>query len=132
MGANRESIARKIDELVPIEGTPLYTVAQQSLDDMRASIDPTRINAIVLLTDGMNQDDNPGDDDSQLSALVRAGRTSAEGGTGAAVRIFPIAYGTGADLPTLKRIAEATTATAYDASDPKTIEKVFTNVVSNF
>jgi Ca-activated chloride channel family protein len=32
----------------------------------------------------------------------------------------------------LRRIAEATNAAAYDASDPTTINKVFTNVVSNF
>ena len=132
MGANREAIARKIDELVPMEGTPLYATAQASLDDMRASIDPTRITAVVFLTDGVNEDGTPGDDADQLAALVKSGRNSSEAKSAAIVRIFPIAYGTGADLATLKRIAEATTATAYDASDPKTIEKVFTNVVSNF
>jgi Ca-activated chloride channel homolog len=48
------------------------------------------------------------------------------------VRVFPIAYGQDADLPTLKRIAEATNATVYDAADPKSINKVFLAVVSNF
>jgi len=48
------------------------------------------------------------------------------------VRIFPIAYGKDADLSVLRRIAEATNAAAYDASNPQTISKVFTNVVSNF
>ncbi len=132
MGANRELIARKIDELVPLQGTPLYLVAQASLDDLRASLDPARINAVVLLTDGVNDDGNDSDDAAQLAALVKSGRTSAERTSTAIVRIFPIAYGKDADLATLKRIAEATTATAYDASDPKTIEKVFINVLSNF
>jgi Ca-activated chloride channel homolog len=132
MGTNRELMARKIDDLQPLEGTPLYTVAQASLDLLKESLDPTRINAIVLLTDGQNADGNDRDDQDQLDALIASSRKGSEGKSVASVRIFPIAYGAGADLGILKRIAEATTATAYDASDPNTIEKVFTNVVSNF
>jgi Ca-activated chloride channel family protein len=48
------------------------------------------------------------------------------------VRLFPIAYGSDADLTTLRQLAEATNAAVYDASDPKSISKVFTAVVSNF
>ena len=48
------------------------------------------------------------------------------------MRIFPIAYGADADLATLRRVAEATTGAAYDASNPTTINEVFTAVVSNF
>ena len=44
----------------------------------------------------------------------------------------PIAYGGDADIETLRHIAEATNAAVYDASDPTTISKVFTAVVSNF
>ena len=46
--------------------------------------------------------------------------------------MFPIAYGEDADLSTLRRIAEASTAAVYDASDPTSIDKVFAAVVSNF
>ena len=132
IGKNRETMIRAIDSLVPLNGTPLYEVAQQSLDEMRTALDPTRINAVVLLTDGQNSDGNDDDDQQQLESLIASGRTGAEGKQVASVRIFPIAYGSGADLSVLKRIAEATTATAYDASNPNTIETVFTNVVSNF
>jgi Ca-activated chloride channel homolog len=132
MGTIRESMSRTIDNLQPLEGTPLYTVAQASLDIMKENLDPTRINAIVLLTDGQNSDGDDGDDQKQLDDLIASSRKDSEGKSSASVRIFPIAYGSSADLGVLKRIAEATTATAYDASDPNTIEKVFTNVVSNF
>ncbi len=132
MGSNREVISRKIDELIPLNGTPLYTTAQASLNDMKKDLDPKRINAVVLLTDGMNDDGNVDDDDEQLRQLLEAGRVGAEGLASAPVRIFPIAYGDGADINTLRRIAESTTATVYDASDPKSIEKVFTAVISNF
>jgi Ca-activated chloride channel family protein len=48
------------------------------------------------------------------------------------IRIFTIAYGQDADVDTLKRISEASRAAAYDATDPLTINTVFTNVLSNF
>jgi Ca-activated chloride channel homolog len=43
-----------------------------------------------------------------------------------------VAYGQDADLTTVKRISEASRAAAYDATDPQTIDAVFTNVLSNF
>ena len=48
------------------------------------------------------------------------------------MRVFPIAYGADADLNTLTRIAQASRAAVYDASDPTTISKVFVSVISNF
>ena len=48
------------------------------------------------------------------------------------MRLFTIAYGKSASLGVLKRMAEATNAAAYDASDPQTIANVFTAVISNF
>ena len=48
------------------------------------------------------------------------------------MRVFTISYGADADAATLKAIAEATNAAYYDASNPATIDQVFTNVVSNF
>ena len=69
---------------------------------------------------------------TDLDALLRSLRARNEGQVSNPVRVFPIAYGQDADLPTLKRIAEATNATVYNAADPKSINKVFLAVVSNF
>jgi Ca-activated chloride channel family protein len=126
--SNRELIASKIRSLVPTKGTPLYTVAQDSYTQLRDTYDETKINAVVLLTDGKNEDPHNPDVDHLLSML----RAGSEGQATRPVRIFPIAYGKDADLGTLRRIADATNAAAYDASDPTTINKVFTNVISNF
>ena len=82
----------------------------------------------MLLTDGKNED--PRNDD--LNATLASLRSGSEGLSTTPVRLFTIAYGKDADLATLKRMAEATNAAAYDASDPATINKVFTAVVSNF
>ena len=82
----------------------------------------------MLLTDGRNEDPRNND----LPKLLTSLRASSEGQSSQPVRIFTIGYGRDADLGTLKRMAEATNAAAYDASDPTSIEQVFTAVVSNF
>jgi Ca-activated chloride channel family protein len=94
--------------------------------------DPTLINAVVLLTDGVNDDGQTADDDDQLDELLATLERGTEGESAKPIRVFTIAYGKQADFSTLERIAEATNAASYDASDPATISKVFTAVVSNF
>jgi Ca-activated chloride channel family protein len=103
-------------------------VAGASFDDLRESYDPAKINAVVLLTDGRNDDPRNRDIEKLLTEL----RSGSEGQSSRPVRIFPIAYGKDAELALLKRIAEATNAAAYDASNPATIIQVFTAVISNF
>ena len=132
MSTNRERLANLIREQSPLNATPLYDVAQSSFQFMADSYDDTRINAVVLLTDGMNDDGFPDDDSDQLQQLVSSLRRGTQGESSKPVRIFTIAYGKEADLDTLKQIAESSTAAAYDASNPSTINKVFTAVVSNF
>ena len=128
MSANRPDLKSNIERLVPTQGTPLYTVAHDSYAKMLDEFDPTRINAVVLLTDGRNEDDN----NTDLGGLLKYLRAQNEGEATKAVRIFPIAYGNDADEATLKRIAEATNAAEYSAVDPTTIVNVFNAVVSNF
>jgi Ca-activated chloride channel homolog len=128
IGSQREGMAAKINDLVPTQGTPLYTVTKAADDQLVQTFDAQRINAVLLLTDGKNEDERNND----LDGLLRSLRARNEGQVANPVRVFPIAYGQDADLPTLKRIAEATNATVYDAADPKSINKVFLAVVSNF
>lgn len=132
MASQQEKLGLEIDALLPTNGTPLYDVAKQSVQSMLDSYDPTRINAVVLLTDGKNEDGNAGDDARQLADLQRFLQEQTQGETGKPVRLFTIGYGADADLNTLKNMAEATNGASYNASDPKTINKVFTQVVSNF
>ncbi|MEX0658331.1 MAG: extracellular solute-binding protein [Egibacteraceae bacterium] len=127
MSENRTALQERLEGLVPVAGTPLYTVTQESFRELRADADPAKINAVVLLTDGRNED--PRNDD--LEAMLRSLTEGLEGQQ-SPVRIFPIAYGRDADPAVLRRIAEATDAAAYDSSDPRTIDQVFTAVISNF
>jgi Ca-activated chloride channel family protein len=122
---NLAELRKKIGSLTPNGGTALYATARASVKFVRESFDPQRINAVVLLTDGKNE--YPGDTD--LAGLVRSLTAEDES---VAVRVFTIGYGDDADLPTLREIAQASRGAAYDASDPASIDKVFTNVISNF
>ena len=128
IGSQREQLATKIRSLTPTQGTPLYTVAGDSYNVMRDSFDPARINAVVLLTDGRNEDPK----NTNLDGLLNNLRAGSEGQSSRPVRVFPVAYGKDADLGTLRRIAEATNAAAYDATNPTVIAAVLTAVVSNF
>jgi Ca-activated chloride channel family protein len=132
VGDVREQLANRIQDLVPTNNTPLYAVTQRTYEEALAAYDPTRINAVVLLSDGRNQDDDSADDRDQLAELIDTLQEGSEGQASRPVRVFPIAYGDDADLPTLRQIAEATSAAVYDSSDPTSIDKVFTAVVSNF
>ena len=132
IGDVRENLKTKVRDLLPTNGTPLYRATQLAYEHQLDGYDPTRINAVVLLSDGVNDDGEPDDDREQLTDLLSALSDRAEGDQTQAVRVFPISYGENADLPTLRRIAESSQAALYDSSDPRSINKVFVAVVSNF
>ena len=81
-----------------------------------------------MLSDGQDTDSTTSLD----SLLAKIGKSSREGSDAAPVRIFPIAYGEGADTSTLQRIAEATGGQWFDASDAAKIDLVFASVINNF
>ena len=128
----REQLQIEINALLPTNGTPLYDTAKQSMETMIASYDPTLINAVVLLTDGRNEDGQTGDDSRQLADMLKFLQEQTQGENATPVRLFTIGYGADADLNVLKQMSEASSGAAYNASDPKTINRVFTQVVSNF
>ena len=119
------SFQSKVDGLVADGGTALYATTRAAVRRVQSSFDRSRINAVVLLTDGKNE--YPEDND--------LGRLTGDLGgeeTDTSVRVFPIAYGDKADLGVLREIAKASRAAAYDATDPAAIERVLVAVLSNF
>jgi Ca-activated chloride channel family protein len=127
-----ERLRTAVAGLSPEANTPLYDVTQQTYKAAVTSFDPSRINAVVLLTDGQNDDGEPADDQQQLQDMLATLRSGNEGQASHAVRVFPIAYGTDADVATLKSIADASNSNSYSAKDATTISQVLTAVISNF
>ncbi len=132
IGDQRDAIAAAIEDQFPTNGTPLYEVTDKAYQTMVDSYDPARINAIVLLTDGENDDGVPQDDDQQFADLIASLQAGSEGSASQPVRLFTISYGETADVQVLKAISQATNAATYNASNPATIDQVFTAVISNF
>ena len=132
IGTNKADIARAIEGQFPTNGTPLYEVTEQAYTTMLDSYDPAKINAIVLLTDGQNDDGAPDDDNQQFQDLIARLQQGSEGSSSQPVRLFTISYGDDADQLTLRAISQATHAATYSATNPATIDQVFTAVISNF
>jgi Ca-activated chloride channel homolog len=127
MGSRDDVIDRvtaAVEGLVPDGGTALYATTKAAHAEMETSAEPGAINAVVLLTDGLNEhrDDN-------LDAVLQQLETE---GTETGVRVFTIGYGEDADQETLEQIAAASRARSYNASDAATIEQIMVDVVSNF
>jgi Ca-activated chloride channel family protein len=115
----------QIAQLTPQNGTALYATIRAAEKKMKASFDQSKINAIVVMTDGQNSYAA----DSNLSSLVSQLRSGSAEDT---VRVFTVGYGSDADIAALGAIADASSAAYYGAADPASITKVLISVLSNF
>jgi Ca-activated chloride channel family protein len=125
LGPKIEGLRETIRSLDWESGTALYRTVDDAAAQMVASFDPTRINGVVVLTDGRNDYADYSSVDPLLSHLR-------DEPTARSVRVFCIAYGDDADMGVLEQISDASLGATYDASDPSTIDEVFAAVLSNF
>ena len=124
VGPRRSELSRNILGLLAGGGTRLYDTTREAVRVVASSVEPQRISAVVVLTDGVNTNGS-----TDLEGLLRDLRAAT---AETRVRAFTIAYGKDADRSILQRIAEATRGASYDASDPASIETVFEEVIGNF
>jgi Ca-activated chloride channel family protein len=121
----RDELEQTIQNLQAEGGTGLYDSTMAAVQAVRDEFDLTKINAVLLLTDGMCDDDPPG---CELDPLVEfLGSNERD-----VVRVFPVAYGQDASIDELTAIANASQARLYQATNPLTIRAVFQQVISNF
>ena len=130
LGSDAENLKDDIKDLYKADkgGTPLYDSILASYKYMQDNAEEGRINAIIVLTDG----EDAGSSTSLETLLIKINSTSGESSDGAQVRVFPIAYGAGADLTTLELIAKASGGQVFDATDPTQLESIFKQVINNF
>ncbi|MEA2350839.1 MAG: Ca-activated chloride channel [Thermoleophilaceae bacterium] len=123
--ANRTKLRSAVDQLFPEDDTALFQATAQGLDVVKQEADTSRINAVVLLTDG--QDTAGGVSESQLlSRLEDEGRAETGG-----VRLYTIAYGTDADKDLLARFSNATGGKPFEG-DNSNIDSVYLSISSFF
>lgn len=101
-------------------GTGLYDTALAAFRTVRASYEPGKVNSVVLLTDGRNEDDPNSITLENLLATLRAESDPAQ-----PVPIIAIGMSEDADIDALRQIAAATGGEAYLAADPRDIQQVF-------
>jgi Ca-activated chloride channel family protein len=117
-------LERAVAQLVADGGTALYATTKAAHDTIDEAASDASINAVVLLTDGINEHS-----DNDLEAVLDQLETE---GTETGVRVFTIGYSEDADHETLEQISEASRARSYNASDAATIDQVMVDVISNF
>lgn len=129
-GTRSKKLADNVAGLEPGGATGLYDTLDAAVRTLRKDYDPGAINAVVLLTDGVNEDGNSISLPALLKRIGDRGQPQ--------IRVFTIAYGDKADKKdaggrtVLEEVASATGGRAYDAKNPKLIHDVITSVISNF
>jgi Ca-activated chloride channel family protein len=128
MSQRRSVLKQEIEALRP-EGPhkALYTTVNAAVGSMRSRYDSTRINAVVLLTDG-------GNDDPANNELNGLQRTLSSQPSETFVRVFTAGFSAKAkaDLDALESIALAARGGAYSDNDRRAVKKILRAVVSNF
>jgi Ca-activated chloride channel homolog len=123
--SRREVLGAALANMQPTNGdTGLYDTTLAAFRAVKRSFAPGRINIVVLLTDGINDDPGGGIDQRTLLAKLKAEQGDRP------VQIVTIAFGANADIATLNKISQATGGRAFAARDPRDIERVFTDVIS--
>ena len=126
LGDGKERLQARIDQAFAKGGTALYDAVAQAYQDQkeRARKDPRRIHALLVLTDGV-------DENSTKVTLAGLRDILGHDEEGSGVKVFTIAYGAGADPKVLAEMAEAgrgTTARGTSAN----IVQVYQDMASFF
>ncbi|MFW6693158.1 substrate-binding domain-containing protein [Streptomyces sp. MAR4 CNX-425] len=125
--SHRERLAAAFGDLAPVPdgATGLYDTALAAYERQVKEYAPGRFNAVVLLTDGANED--PG----SVSAGELAERLRETADPERPVGLIAIAIGPDADVEACGEIAAAVGGESYQVTDPKEIHSVLLRAVTD-
>lgn len=104
--------------------TGLYDTTLAAVQRVREAYDPDKVNSVLLITDGKNEDAD-GISLDQLLAELGASADPAQ-----PVPVIMIGFGPDPDLAAMQRIAAATGGAAYSASKPEDLGLVLVDALS--
>lgn len=107
-------------------GTALYATTLAAVRRVRATYDPRAVNAVVLFTDGTNENEPS----LSLSALVKQLRADAAAEPDKPVELIAIGLGPSADMAALRAMAQANGGEAYRAQTPQALQTVLFDAIS--
>lgn len=124
--AHKAEIAGIIQSLPARLGgaTGLYDTTLAAVQRVRESYDPEKVNSVLLITDGRNEDDNGIDLETLLAELAKIDDPTKP------VPVIMIGFGPDTDLAAMQRIAQATKGAAYSASRPEDLGTVLVDALS--
>jgi len=115
----RAALLRALKSLQAKGGTGLYDTTLAAYLEAQKNWEPGKINLVVMMTDGRNEDDVGLSREQMLSQLKRAIKADQP------VQIVTIAYGADADVNVLREISAVTGGRTFVSRNPVDIEKVF-------
>jgi Ca-activated chloride channel homolog len=104
--------------------TGLYDTILAAVVRVKEAYDPTKVNSVILITDGRNEDDNGIDLQTLLSNLKAIEDPSKP------VPVILIGFGPDTDIATMTQIAKSTGGAAYSASVPEDLGKVLVDALT--
>lgn len=104
--------------------TGLYDTILAAVKEVKEDYDPSKINSVLLITDGYNEDDNG----ISLSALLK--NLKAIDDPNEPVPVILIGFGPDTDLKSMTEIAQSTGGAAYSAAVPEDLGKVLVDALS--
>lgn len=124
--AHTQQIAGIIQSLPERLGgaTGLYDTTLAAVQRVRESYDPEKVNSVLLITDGKNEDENGIDLETLLAELAKMDDPTKP------VPVIMIGFGPDTDLAAMQQIAQATKGAAYTASKPEDLGTVLVDALS--
>jgi Ca-activated chloride channel family protein len=124
-GGHATALAKNLAGLRPIPNgsTGLYDTVLAAVRRVQSGYDPTKTNAVVLLTDGANQDPQG----LELTELLD--RLRAEEHPSRPVPVISVAYGPDSDAGSLRAISDVTGGATYVSADPRRIRSVLLDAI---
>jgi len=104
----------------------LYRSVALAVANLKSSADPSKINAVLLVSAGRSSDPADADRFTTLADL------SALASQGPGIHVFTVAYGKNPDRQVLRLVALAGKGAYYDASVPPSLPRALAAVLTNF
>lgn len=104
--------------------TGLYDTTLDAVKRVREGYDPDKVNSVLVITDGKNEDQNGISLEQLLSELKKMDDPSKP------VAVIMIGFGPDTDLQAMQKIAEVTKGAAYSASKPEDLGTVLVDALS--
>ncbi|MGH3322313.1 MAG: substrate-binding and VWA domain-containing protein [Streptosporangiaceae bacterium] len=124
--SRKQALEKGIRALRPRADTALYDTTLAAYQRMLDFWQPGRLNVVVFLTDGENDDPQRGISRQDLLDKLQKLRDPDH-----PVQIATIAYGEDADRKTLAQISKTTGGRSFVAEDPKDLSRVFLTMLAS-